>query len=333
MKRILITGSNGFVGSFLCEEARKRGFEVYAGIRKSANRKFLPEGVIVLEMDYSSPDSIIQGFTSHRQGKATFDYVIHNAGVTKALNKEIYHRVNVSNTRNLIEALKSYKPDLRKFIFVSSLAAFGPADYNNPEPVSLNSTPHPITEYGKSKLEAEKFLIADHSFPYLIFRPTGIYGPRDHDFLQFFKLVNHHLSLLIGSEENQLTFIYIKDFTRLILDAIESPISGKGYFVSDGNIYSRKEFMTIVKTTLNRKTITLNVPVPLIHFFALLMEVNGRLSGKIPTLNRGKIPELFARSWACDMKPVIEDFDFRPKYDLIAGLRETITWYKNEKWL
>lgn len=333
MKSIFITGANGFVGSYLCAEALNRGYITYAAIRKGANRKYLPKEVIILEIDFTNVESIKKSIPGSDKIQLPFNYVIHNAGVTKAIRKEDFYRGNYINTKNLIDVLVKDKLVIEKFIYISSLAAYGPAEFNNGEPVNLVQEPHPVTDYGKSKLKAERYLQSQEEFPYLIFRPTGIYGPGDRAYLQVIKLINNHLITHLGSGSNVLTFIHIKDLSRLILDGVENSVSNRSYFVTDGHSYSQFEFEEMIKQILNKKTITLRVPLPITRIIALVMEGMSLVTGKVPILTRGKIPELTAKSWECDVKPMIEDFGFKPEFDLKKGFTETINWYKSIGWL
>lgn len=185
MEKILITGASGFVGSFLVEEALDRGLEVYAGIRKTSSKEFLTDRRInFFIMDFSDETAL------EEQLEATkFDYVIHCAGVTKADSKQGFFKYNFELTKTFVETLQVVQPNLKKFIYISSLASYGPADNHPGEMVLESDTPHPIDTYGESKLATEQWLQALPEFPYIIFRPTAIYGPREQEIFIFLKLL------------------------------------------------------------------------------------------------------------------------------------------------
>jgi len=333
MKKILVTGANGFTGSFLCEEGLKRGYSIFAGVRKNADLSFLPEGVQKLEMDYSSGDTLLQSFRPHSGTPHIFDDVIHTAGIKWTMNADEFYRYNYELTRNIVNVLADNQMVNGKFIYISSLASHGPADFNEMKPVTEYHTPHPVSPYGKSKLLTENYIRNESALPYLIFRPTAIYGPRDRDFLPYFRFLKYHVSPVIGSKKNLLSFIYIKDFCRLIFDAIESPIVNKGYFVSDGNTYTQERFIEELKMISGKRTISLTIPKGLANGLAGFMEFAGRFFNFVPKLNRGKMPELTAQSWDCDICPLIRDFHYIPQYNLNAGLKETWDWYKAMGWI
>jgi dihydroflavonol-4-reductase len=334
MGNILITGASGFIGSFLVEEGLKRDYTVYAGIRRSSSRVYLQDPRIrFLEMDFSSPEKIIDTLETCKNKGISFRYIIHGAGITKARKKEDYYRVNVLNTRNFTEALVRTGMIPEKFIYISSLAAFGPGNPETMAPVLHSDIPNPIELYGKSKLEAEKYFFTLESFPWLIFRPTGVYGPREKDYYIFFKTINRGLETYIGSKKQVLTFIYVRDLVRLIFDALPSPVVRKAYFVSDGREYDTQTFAAITKRILGKKTVRITVPASVVKRLATGLETMYSLWGTVPTLNKDKYNVLSSCNWRCEVEPLQHDFGFTAEYDLEKGVKETIDWYKKEHWL
>ena len=193
--------------------------------------------------------------------------------------------------------------------------------------------PKPINTYGMAKLEAERYLAQLHDFPYIILRPTGVYGPREKEILTFFKLVNRNIEGYIGTRRQHLAFVYVKDLTRVVLDATLSSISQKSYFVSDGGYYAQWDLGKATKRILNKKTLRFHVPIGLVRSIPWVMEQIGKGDGKYPTLNLEKVRILESVNWKCDIEPLKEDLNFQPQYDLEEGLEETLAWYKDKGWL
>jgi nucleoside-diphosphate-sugar epimerase len=327
MQKILITGSSGFVGSFLVEEALRRGLEVYAGVRKTSSRKYLKDDRIkFIEIDFSDKMTIKKSLQHIK-----FDQIIQNAGVTKSKEERGYYNVNATAVNNMVEVLKDLDAVPQNFLFVSSLAAYGPADYSSSGIVTNDHKPNPVTTYGRSKLAGEQLLKEHSDFPYTIIRPTAVYGPREEDLLTVYKMINSRLELLIGSKEQRLTFIYVKDLVSAMMDLLESPFIRKEYFISDGNAYSTTEFNSEVKKILNKSTLKLNLPVSLVRILAILSEKMSSLSGNYPALNLEKVNELECLSWECDISNLVEDIGFKAKYHLPEGMKETMDWYKEQK--
>lgn len=331
MKKILITGASGFVGSFLVEAflAADEALEVYAGVRKTSSRKFLSDPRIkFFEMDFSNQKKLKKDL-----GEQDFNYVIHNAGLTKADRKKDYFLVNRDYTENLINALPKETDTFEKFVFMSSMAAYGPADNMPGNLVKESDTPHPIDTYGESKLAAESMIKTHEDLPYLIFRPTAVYGPREKDIYTFFTILNKGLEPYIGLQEQELTFIYVKDLAQLIVKATLSEQQQKSYFVADDGVYSNYDLGKYGKQYLNKKALKIKVPTGLVRGIAYLNEIVGKIVGKMPALNLEKVNILESLNWKCDIRALKTDFSFTPTYNLATGLKETIAWYRKEGWL
>ncbi len=330
MKKVLITGASGFIGSFLVEEALKEGYDVYAGIRESSDLKYLTDLKIkFIYIDFSNNESLKSQLI--KIGK--FDSIIHCAGVTKTCNKKLFDIVNYQYTKNLIEALLETSMVPEKFIFVSSLATYGPGQ-KDIEPIKLTDTPKPVSYYGKSKLKTEQYIKSLKDFPYLIFRPTGVYGPREKDYYVMYKSIKQGIETYINTRKQLISFIYVKDLSRIIVGALSSDITNKSYFVSDLIEYTAQEFNWLIKKKLNKKTISLVFPGFLVRILAFINEkISCLFSNKIPTLNTEKFKEISQRNWLCDSSDLVKDFDFKPEYNLSKGLDETLQWYKKEKLL
>lgn len=330
MRKVLITGASGFIGSFLIEEALKRNFEVYAGIRKSSSRKYLSNpNIHFLTIDFSDKELL----KNQLHNAPRFDFIIHAAGVIKSCNKNDFLTVNYQYTKNFIETLQETDSIPGKFLFISSLAVFGPGNEKTLQPIKPTDTPHPVTLYGKSKLLAEQFIQSLPEFPYLILRPTGVYGPREKDYYLAYKSINRHIESYIGTKKQHLTFLYVTDFTKLVFNTLESKIIGKAYFVTDSKQYTTQQFNTIIKKTLNKKTVAIVFPKAFIKPIVLISEKISCLFGKPATLNRDKYNELICKNWSCENNEIVKDFNFQPAYDLEKGVRKAIEWFKNEKLL
>ena len=118
-----------------------------------------------------------------------FDAIVHVAGITKAINKDDFEKINFGYTKNFVDALINADMVPNSFVFMSTLGAVGVGDEINYTPMRTHRIPKPNTLYCKSKLLAETYMKSKPNFPYVILRPTGVYGPNDRDYLILMKAV------------------------------------------------------------------------------------------------------------------------------------------------
>ncbi len=344
---ILVTGASGFIGSFICEEAVRRGFGVWAGMRKSSSRRYLGgEALKFATLDLGDLNVLRSQLRAYRQelGGKGWDYVVHAAGATKSLKREGFFHTNLDGTRNLVEALVAEDMVPRRFVFVSSLSVFGAVReqptrgegaHHTYSPIRATDTPQPNTAYGESKLRAERYLQTKEGFPYVILRPTGVYGPRETDYFMMAKSIKQHVDFAVGYKPQELTFVYVLDVVHAVFLAMESEAAeGKAYFLSDGGVYDSRRFSDLLQHELGDPWVV-HIKAPL-WFLWLVCAVSGTVNGwlgKLTTLNLDKYHILSQRNWQCDTEPARRDLGYRPQYDLVRGVRETVAWYKAEGWL
>ena len=343
MEKILITGASGFIGSFIVEEALWRGMEVWAAIRRSSSREWLQdERIHFIELNLSSEDDLV-----HQLEGRMFDYVVHAAGVTKCLKKEQFYRVNTEGTRHLVNALLRLHMPLKKFVYLSSLSIFGAIREKQPyEAIRETDTPQPNTEYGKSKLAAEAILRDSSkspllegtgevpSFPYVILRPTGVYGPREKDYFLMAKSIKGHTDFAVGFQQQDITFVYVLDVVQAVFLALERGQIGRSYFLSDGEVYQSATFSNLIIRELgNPWCLRIKAPIWLLRIVTFFGEIAGNITGKVTALNNDKYHILKQRNWRCDIQPAIDELGYQPQYPLDRGVKETMKWYQEHGWL
>ena len=330
--KILITGASGFIGSFIVEEALKKGFDTWAAVRKSSSKEYLKdERINFIELNLSSKAQLIEQLRGH-----DFDYVVHAAGVTKCLNKQDFHRINTEGTKNIIDAILELQMPLKRFVFVSSLSVFGAIKEQQPyDEIRETDIPQPNTEYGRSKLAAEKYLESLGSrVPYIILRPTGVYGPREKDYFMMTKSIKQHSDFAVGYKRQDITFVYVSDVVQAIFLALDKGENGRKYFLSDGEVYQSTTFSDLIHEELGRPWwIRITAPVWVLRIITFCGEYIGKMTGKVTALNNDKFNILRQRNWRCDIQPAIDELGYKPTVKLAEGVRRSIKWYKEQGWL
>ncbi len=331
MNSILITGASGFIGSFLVEEAVRRGFDTWAGVRASSSRAYLQDPRIrFLELDFAHPDILRRQLAAHGR----FDYIVHCAGVTKCVDPADFDRVNHVQSCDFVRALRELDLVPRQFIFISTLSVFGPVHEQDYLPILDTDTPRPNTAYGRSKLKAEQFLQSLPDFPYVIFRPTGVYGPRERDYYVMAQSIARHVDVAAGFRRQDLTFVYVADVVQAVFLAIGRGVCRRAYFLSDGRVYSSRTFSDLLIRELGRPwVIRLKFPLFALKTVSLCAEWWAKRRGKASTLNRDKYNIMKQRNWQCDILPAQRELGYAPAYGLEEGVRLTVAWYKENQWL
>ena len=329
-EKLLVTGASGFIGSFIVEEALRRDYDVWAAVRKSSSRQFLSDPRIhFIELDLDSTEHLLQQLKG-----SSFSYVVHAAGVTKCLDKADFRRINTLGTQHLVEALLTLRMPLRRFVYISSLSIMGAIREEQPYREILESdTPCPNTAYGESKLAAEQWL-STQELPYVILRPTGVYGPRERDYFMMAKSIKAHTDFAVGYRQQDITFVYVTDVVQAVFLAMEKGRTGRKYFLSDGEVYQSSTFSDLIRQELgNPWWIRITAPLWLLRIITFCGEWVGHLTGKVTALNNDKYNIMRQRNWRCDIGPARQELGYEPQVKLPEGVHRSIQWYKDNKWL
>ena len=316
-KRVLITGASGFIGSYLCEESLRRGWDTWAALRATSSRRWLQyEGLQFVELDLTDAARL----TEMLKGcEATWDVVIHAAGATKCLKQEEFDFHNYECTRHLVEALKAADKMPQQFVYLSSLSAtYGSA-------------------YGNSKLKAEQWLhetLDGSETGLMVFRPTGVYGPREKDYFMMAQSIGQHVDFAVGFEPQVLTFVYVKDLVGAIMTAVERGVKEGTYNVTDGGEYPSRAFSDLIQQEMGvKRVVHITAPLWVLKAVSVVAEETGKLTGRPSTLNRDKYKMMAQRDWRCDISGMTDVIGYHPQWDLARGVKETIAWYKKEGWI
>jgi nucleoside-diphosphate-sugar epimerase len=318
---ILVTGGTGFIGTHLLEHLAARGEVVRALVRRNRVPREVPAGVQVVHGDLASGAGLDEALRGA-------DTVIHLAGVTKALHPDDYYTGNVRATEQLTHAMAGRGIRL---LHVSSMAAIGPSE--GLTPVCEDAPPHPLTHYGKSKLDAER-VVRDLTPDAVIVRPPVVYGPRDTDVFQLLKSISKGLVLEIAGGERWFSAIYVKDLVAGLMMALRTPgAAGKSYFLAHAKPVSWQELGGAAARIMSKRPRVVTVPLPLAHAVGACAEVWARVTGKPGIISRDKIAEARCMAWICDTSRAERELDFVALTGLERGLAETLAWYKEAGWL
>lgn len=302
LKKITLFGSSGFLGKNLQLNLKAKVFNI--NIREEHWQIKLP-----------SEESIYINLI----GKAHD----HN----KTATEEDFYHVNVDLTKNIFNAF--IKSDAKIFIHISSLAAL--EEFESSKPLTEEDSCNPHSWYGKSKREAEKWLL-DQELPknkkLIILRPPMVHGPGDKGNLGLlYKLISKGIPYPLSSFKNERSFISIDNFCFFIDQIIknEEKLVGGIYHISDDEAISTNQIIDIIKNVENKKMLNLSFP----KFF---VEVLAKVGDIIPIpLNSQRLKKMTSDLTVSNQK--IKSALGIEKLPLSAeeGLKKTIKSFQKEK--
>jgi len=326
----LVTGGNGFLGTWLVRAWVARGDEVACLLRPTADISGLAG------LRYTPVAGDITDAASLRRAVEGRDVVFHLAGIRRAATRDDFMRVNAEGTRLLCEALiatsgaTGRRPRL---VLAGSLAASGPSSREFPR---VEEDPfQPEEWYGESKAEAERiaFSYADR-LPVTVVRPPRILGPGDHENLTFFKLVQRGIRLEIGGGPRPLTLVDVEDVVELMLLLAEREEAlGQAFFVAGPEHYSLEQIQDIGASALGVHPRTVRLSPMVLKALAAAADGVTRATGRRLPLNRKLARQLLAPAWTCSGAKAECLLGFRPRRNVADSIERSARWYREQGWL
>lgn len=334
MKKILITGASGFIGSFLVERALAEGMETWAAVRATSSRRYLQDQRIhFIELNMSNEEQLHAQLVQHleeAQG-VPFDYVIHAAGATKCRKVEEFFTINAEGTARLALSLQRTGA-LRlngRFVFISSLSVMGPVHEKDYKPITETDFAVPNTAYGASKLQAESLLADIKGLNYVVLRPTGVYGPRERDYAMMADSIRRHIDFAVGYRPQVITFIYVADLVEAAFLALTRGQRGRKYFLTDGKEYTSRTFSDLIQMQLGVKHVChIVAPLWVLKAVSWVAEKLAMLTGSMSTLNTDKYRIMRQRNWRCDISAARKELGYNPQWPLVRGVKSTFSQVK-----
>jgi len=262
VKKILVTGGAGFIGSHLVDELLRRGLKVVV------LDNFFNGDLNNLRPHLEDPNfELIEGDVRDRpclkRAIEDVDAVIHEAAITSVplsvKNPKLTFEVNSAGTLNLLEA--SAGAGVRRFVFASSCAVYGEA---KKVPISEEEPPMPLSPYAKSKLDAEGHCLKfynERGLETVILRYFNVYGPRQASgeyagvMMKFLDRLSRGLPPVIyGDGEQTRDFVYVSDAVEATLLALNCKrCPGEVFNIGSGREVSINRLCDIFQREMNRR--------------------------------------------------------------------------------
>lgn len=309
------------------------GYEVSAVLHRDRSPNPFDHDVRVFRADVTQPETLVGPLDD-------CELVIHLAGCTLARTKRDFDVVNRLGTLNVARhcAARQTPPRL---LFVSSLAAAGPAQAGRP--LRESDRPQPVSAYGRSKLAAEQELlrVADR-LPVQIVRPCSVFGDTDRYMLGLFKAAKAGWVVLPGRETASYSLIQVDDLARALMHvatrgetAAHDPSAHSGVvFLAHGPPMTFPQIASVVSGTLGTGTArTIHVPAVFCWGVAAANSAASRMLGVRPLLNLDKMREGMAGAWMCDTSRLTDDLGFEFQVSLRERIQQTAESYRDKRWI
>ena len=306
MKRdelVAVTGATGFVGQAVLFAAGLHGIDVRALTRR---KQQLRGGVEWVDGDLADTEALkrlMQGASA----------VIHIAGVVNAPDAAGFDEGNVQGTLRVIEA--AHTMGVSRVVHVSSLAAREPQ----------------LSLYGASKLRGEK-LVRASGLDWTVVRPPAVYGPRDTEMLELFRLARHGVVPL--PPNGKLSIIHVADLAQLLLLLVPSgeEVTHQMFEPDDGEpgCWTHVRLAHAIGAALDRRIRPLSLSLRMVGWAA---RADRMVRGRNAKLTPDRARYMCHPDWTVGEGLMPPPSLWRPRIDTPEGLRATATWYHEAGWL
>jgi nucleoside-diphosphate-sugar epimerase len=320
----LVTGATGLLGSHLVDLLAERGERPRALVRPGENLNGLADVADVRWADVRDREALASAVEA-------VDRVLHCAAQTGPWGSEaVYLDVNVRALAALVEV--ALAAGVRRLVHVSSITVHGndvrgEADETAP----LHAEPNP---YSRSKVAGERLLarmIEERGAPVTIVRPGWIYGPRDSaSFGRFVTMIRAGRMVMIGSGQNHVPLIYVRDAAEGVLLASEVDAAvGRSYLLVNDERVTQRDYLSAVAAEVGAPAPTRHVPYRLGLMLGSLAESRARLvrGHEAPPLTRYGI-KLLGGENRFVIRRARQELGFSPRVSLAEGVSRSADWYR-----
>lgn len=300
---LAITGATGFVGQAVLDHAARAGLEVRALARRPQEPR---AGVEWVQGDLADKAAL-----RRLVGRASV--VLHIAGVVSAPDEAGFREGNVTGTLNVVEA--ALNAGVPRLVHVSSLSAREPG----------------LSLYGASKLEGERMVKAS-CLDWTVVRPPAVYGPRDTEMFELFKLARRGVVPL--PPEGRLSIIHVSDLARLLLALIPGgeDVTHKVFEPDDGQPggWTHVGLAKAIGVAVGRRVAAVPLPPGVLRLGA---RADRLFRGKGAKLTEDRVGYMCHPDWQVTDGARPPEHVWKPQVETRMGLHATAAWYREAGWM
>ena len=317
IRRALVTGASGFIGTVLCRILSDQNVSVMALMRSSKPGPWAQQISIDLSIDAIPPKTL-----------SGIDTVFHLAGKAHAIDEarsqeSEYQQINVEGTRKVLEA--SVAAGVRRFVLFSTVKAMGEESARCSNESIISS---PDSDYGKSKLVAERLVLeAGHEggFHAVVLRLPLVYGPAvKGNLAAMLAAIAQNRFPPINVTANKRSMIHVEDVARAaVMVVTREQAAGQIYIVTDGEPYSTTRLYELMCAALNKSVPIWHVPVWVLKTMALFGDLYRFASGRRFVIDSQALRRLTGSAWYSSEK-IERELGFRPSHHLRESVMEMV---------
>jgi nucleoside-diphosphate-sugar epimerase len=308
-----VTGATGCIGSALTSRLANDGWHVVALVRDRSRARHLPKNVEIIEADLGDCERM----TEAMRGCQTVFHLAAKVHAAPGTPQEEFERDNVAGTRNVVAA--AIENQIERFVFFSTIAVYGESDVTTDESTATK----PTTDYGVSKLEAERIVLAS-KLKTTVLRLPVVYGGRDRgNVAKLVEAIRRNRYFIVGSGQNLKSMVAVENvIDAALIAAADQRAIGQTFIVADQRPYSQQEIAATIAELLDcRKPRKLpRWPLLLAGRAADLIE---KMAGINLPISSDRIRKLSSNT-VCRSAKIELELGFKPRVVLREGLAEAI---------
>ncbi len=327
MKKVFITGANGFIGSSLCQYLLQRDYDVYGLVRPGSDRHFLkgiPVKLITGDLRWPEKIDIPQDI----------DSVVHSASVVsdRAGSKDCQEHI-YQITVKLMDRLDRLGCRPKRIVYVSSALTLGYGELNISEAKPGKSAM--FLAYTRAKKRTEDYLLGrfrKEKLPVVILRPADVFGPKDRTTCaHIIRGLDRGVPIIVGHGKWFFGFCYIENLCLAVHRALITPgVEGRTYTITNGQLITWRDFFNGLYRGLNKRQ-RMFVPVWLAMALAAVQEAAQTVvPGYKSEVNFYRIKRITSHT-TYDISPAVQDLGYRPDQDTQGQIQSIVDWYLEEK--
>jgi len=325
MKKVLVTGASGFIGSHVVKANLAKKNRVRALVLRED-----PAEPLLRSQDVDVITGNICDLEAVKKASAGVDIIFHCAAVvTDWAPDELFQEVTVGGTENICQA--ALEADVSRLVHISTCDVFG-IDESQVihEALPLRPWQEPYPDH---KIKAEKIAWEYHrekGLPVTMVYPLWVYGEGDLTFVPLLADAIIKKDLIFWRKDAIVWPTYIENLVDLLmLIAEDGRAIGHGYLVHDGESTTLQEFCAEIARTLGRPPVTTHIPYFLAYLAALVMEMTWKVlkMKNRPLLTTYTVKNLGSR-FRFSIQKAEKELGWKPKISYGEGFNRTLQWLK-----